>query len=104
LGAVGDGFARVPIAAPAMADGVADAAAAEPGFAVEPAMAVEFSGKSLPSGCDPRVRVGIPGSVSAGSTPAFTAAVVTALSRRCSRFDPAFGCGRRLGTAIGGAA
>jgi transposase len=65
LGAVRDGFARVLIAAPE----VADAAAEEPGFAVEPAIEVEFAGK---------VRVRIPGSVSAE----LAAAVVKALSRR----------------------
>ena len=70
LGAVANGFAPVLIAPLAtMADGAVHG---------EPAIEVEFAGKSLPSGSDPRVRVRIPGSVPAG----LAAAVVKALSRR----------------------
>ena len=70
LGAVANGFAPVLIAPPPMmADGAVHG---------EPAIEVEFAGKSLPSGSDPRVRVRIPGSVPAG----LAAAVVKALSRR----------------------
>ena len=49
-----------------------------PASGTEPVIEVEFAGKSLPSGCDPRVRVRIPASVPAG----LAAAVVKALSRR----------------------
>jgi transposase len=70
LGAVVNGFAPVLIAPPAtLADGAVHG---------EPAIEVEFAGKSLPSGSDPRVRVRIPTSVSKE----LAAAVVKALSRR----------------------
>ena len=65
LGAVANGFAQVLIAAPA----VPTATAKEPSSAVEPAIEVDVAGK---------VRVRIPGSVSA----ALATAVIKALSRR----------------------
>jgi transposase len=75
LGAVANGFAQVLIAAPAVPTAVT---AEEPSSAAEPAIEVEFAGKSLPSGSDPRVRVRIPASVSKE----LAAAVVKALLRR----------------------
>jgi transposase len=79
--AVADGFARVLIAPPEAAalrtvDGVGCA---------EPAIEVEFAGKT---------RVRIPSSIPAE----LAAAVVKALSRRCSRFRP--GCGSGSQSAI----
>ena len=65
LGAVANGFAQVLIAGPE----VPAATAEEPSSAAEPAIEVDFAGK---------VRVRIPGSVSAE----LAAAVVKALSRR----------------------
>ena len=65
LGAVANGFAQVLIAPPEMAAATAE----EPSSAAEPAIEVDFAGK---------VRVRIPGSVSA----ALAAAVIKALSRR----------------------
>jgi transposase len=65
LGAVANGFAQVLIAAPE----ISTASAEKPSSAAEPAIEVEFTG---------RVRVRIPGSVSA----ALATAVIKALSRR----------------------
>jgi hypothetical protein len=73
LRAAADGFAAVLIAPTEPA-----APAAGTAMCGEPAIEVEFAGKSLPSGSDPRVRVRIPGSVPAE----LAAAVVKALARR----------------------
>jgi transposase len=73
FGAVANGFAPVLIAPPDTA-----AAAAIGSVCDEPTIEVEFTGKSLPSGSDPRVRVRIPGSVPA----TLATAVIKALSRR----------------------